>query len=160
MVTRGVITIVNDGLKTQGLQVTLRYGEVADDVEHMQPWGLSFRPTRGSECVVFAVGGAQDHLVALGATNREHRPADNVEAGEGGLYTDTGWKVFLAADDTVNLGAKSPDNALARADRVEVELTKIKATLDSLVGGSEPPAEFTVQYGDVGSVGADKVKGE
>lgn len=152
MVTRGVISMVNDKLKTQGLQVTLRFDEVADRVEHLQPWGVSFHPTRGSECVVLAVGGSQDHLLALGATNREHRPTD-IKEGEGGLYTDTGWKVFCDQDGNVALTEQSPAQWIARADRVDAAIKNIHAAIElgmnstkkgGLDGGL---AAFTAAYG-------------
>jgi phage baseplate assembly protein V len=157
MITRGVISAVNESLGTQGLQIDLRAGDSDIDVEHFQPFGLSFHPNVDSEVLVFAVGGDHDHLVAVTAMDRDVRPTDAKE-GEGGLYTPSGWKVFCEhPSGTVNLGAKSPVNALARADRVEAELKLIKATLDSLAGD---PARFTKAYTKVGSVGADKVKGE
>ena len=108
---------------------------------------------------MFSLGGDRETMMALLVEDRRVRPTDVAE-GEGGLYTTTGWKVFLAADDTVALGSKEPANKLARADRVEAELTKIKAALESVSagGGSEVTGENT--YTDVGSVGADKVKGE
>ena len=117
-VTRGVITLVNDSLKTQGLQVTLRVDEAADRVEHFQPFGVSFHPPRGSELLCVAVGGSQDHLVGLAATHRDSRPT-GVEEGEGGLYNQDGWKVFLLSDNTVSLGSESGADWAARADRVD-----------------------------------------
>lgn len=49
--------------------------------------------------------------------------------------------------------------ALALATAVSNELTAIKATLNSLTGGSGSPAEFTVAYTGPGDLGTDVLKG-
>jgi len=156
MIARGVISRVNDALATQGLQVELRHLEVADDVEHFQPYGLSFRPAVDSEVIVLAIGGAQDHLVGLAATDRATRPT-GVEEGEGGLYNPTGWKIFLAADDVVHLGAQSGADFVALAALVKAELDKIQATLGTGTTPTGGPVTFTSPY-IAGDVAAQKVK--
>ena len=160
-VTRGIITRVNDALATQNIQVELRFHDTADDVELFQPFGVSFHPPVDSEVLVLAVGSSQDNLVALTATSRADRPT-GIQEGEGGLYTPSGWKVFLDTDDNVRLGSKEASIKLARADKVDAELKKIKATMDSLIGGGAEhvTAEFTVPYAEVGDVGADKIYGD
>lgn len=158
MIMRAVVSLINDKTKAQTLQVQIiSDDDVKDDVEHFQSYGITFRPPRGSEALVFSVGGRHDHLVALGAMDRTVRPT-NVSDGEGGLYNATGFKVFLAADNVVHLAAKSAASPLARSDRVEAELNKIKAALDAVsAGGGKLTGANT--YLSVGSVGADKVRG-
>lgn len=159
MVKRGVIRRVTDSARQQLLQLSLLEDEVADEVEHLQPFGLSFVPPAGSEVAALAVGGNQDYLLALGATSRAHRPT-GAEEGEGGLYTLDGWKVFLDDEGNVFIGgdAAGATVKVARADRVEAELSAIKATLDSLTGGAGTAAEFGTPYTpDPGGVGSSKV---
>lgn len=169
MITRGVISRVNDALATQGLQIELRDQELADDAEHFQPYGLSFHPAVDSEVVVLAIGGAQDHLIAVNATNRAQRPT-GVDEGEGGLYNPTGWKVFLAADDIVHLSEKTAADFVALASKVESELDLIKQSLSShthayiaCAGGTSPaviqPGQKSVDFGyEPQPVAAEKVK--
>lgn len=138
LVTRGVITRTNDDDATQTIQVELRFDEVADMIEHFQPFGLSFRPTSDSEVIVLAVGSSSDNLVALTATDRSIRPTGIEEEGEGGLYTPSGWKVFCNADGEVNIGEKVAADWIARADRVDDAIKNIHDALNQAAANVKP----------------------
>ena len=127
---------------------------MADDVELFQPFGVSFHPPLNSEVLVLAVGSSQDNLVALTATSRADRPT-GAQEGEGGLYTPSGWKLFLDQDGNVRLGSKEAAIKLARADKVESELAAIATTLGSVVDAS-----FSSTYTPSGDVGAEKIYGD
>lgn len=100
--------------------------------ERMQHLGAAVAiPGLVDELGVSAAGGAEpDHLV---------------------LETPTGVEI--------RIGSKSPAAKLARADRVESELTAIKAALDTASAGGDDVV-YGSEYTEVGSVGADKVKGD
>lgn len=157
-VTRGIITRVNDALATQNVQVELRFHDMADDVELFQPFGVSFHPPVDSEVLVLAVGSSQDNLVALTATSRADRPT-GIQEGEGGLYTPSGWKVFLDAEGNVRLGSEGASIPLARADKVERELSLISTDLANLSGAGTTNPVLKYIEGS-GSVGAEKVYGD
>lgn len=156
MISRGVIRRVNDYDKgTQELQVSMLGDptegdeEVAEEVEHLQPFGVSFVPPANAEVAVLSVGGNRDHVVALGASSREHRPRrverifdgegipinlDHVRAGEGGLYTLTGWKIFLDSEGNVFIGADEGNGAIhkiALASKVEGQLSRFKSAIEN-----------------------------
>jgi len=152
MVTRGVITRTDDTAATQTIQVELRFDEVADMIEHFQPFGLSFRPTSDSEVIVLAVGSSSDNLVALTATDRSIRPTGIEEEGEGGLYTPSGWKVFCNADGEVNLGEKAAADFVALAADVKRELDAIKQSLDTHVHSVSVTGTATAQSGSTTAV--------
>lgn len=170
MVSRAVVRRIDDGGLMQRLQLTL-FGdddgedvEVADDVEHVQPYGVSFVPPANSEAVVLAVGGNRDNLVALGAVSRAHRPTGAAE-GEGGLYTLDGWRVFLDRNGNVYLG-DGPDGTFMRvalAEKVEAELEAIRVALTThthtgvTTGSGTSGTSSNVTY-TPGSVGSEKVK--
>ncbi len=186
MVSRGVIRRVTDTARLQLVQLSLLGDgagdeEVADEVEHLQPFGLSFVPPVESEVVALSVGGERDHLFALGASSRAHRPTKRtvsspssgggdpsaMHPGEGGLYTlDGSWRVFLDAAGNVFLGTDDRDLVfpVALAHKVEAELDKIRAALAAAQappGTSGGPLEYappTAEYTVVGSVGSEKVK--
>lgn len=129
MVSRAVIALVNDALKTQRVQLKILAGEVTDDkVEHFQPYGLSFVPPVGSEAVALAVGGSRGHTIAVCAQHPDHRPA-GANATEGGLYSRGEWRVFVDEDGVVHIGAKSGASDIARADKVDAEIKRIWDTL-------------------------------
>lgn len=171
MVSRAVVRRIDDGGLMQRLQLTL-FGdddgedvEVADDVEHVQPYGVSFVPPANSEAVVLAVGGNRDNLVALGAVSRAHRPTGAAE-GEGGLYTMEGWKVFCDKDGNVYLGdgPSGTFKKVALAEKVEQELTTLKNAINAATptpndgGAALKTAILAALSSWPGSVGSEKVK--
>lgn len=104
MIMRGIVTLVDDGKKCQALQLeVLDEDDVVEDVENFQPFGVSFRAPVGSEAIVCAVTGDQNHLVVLGIQNRSKRPK-NVKENEGGLYVNGVYRVFLDENGVVYLG--------------------------------------------------------
>lgn len=168
VVMRGIVTLVDDAKKLQALQLELTdEDDVVDEVEHFQPYGVSFRPPADAEAIVVSVGSDQDHLVALAVQSRSKRPT-GIEEEEGGLYCLGEFKVFLDKNGIVHLGAKSGAAKVARDDRVEAELSKIKTELSkiqtTLTTGTSPSGTvsfttpYTNGYTSVGSTGADKAK--
>lgn len=85
LVTRGIITRVNDTPDMQTAQVSLFADEAKDEVERFQPFGLTSVPLPGAECVVLFLGGARDHGVIVAVDDREYRPT-NAAPGEVVVY--------------------------------------------------------------------------
>lgn len=137
MVKRGVVRRVTDGARQQLLQLSLGVDEVADEVEHLQPFGLSFVPPAGAEVAALAVGGNADYILALGATSRAHRPTGANE-GEGGLHTLDGWKVFLDDEGNVFIGgdAAGATVKVATDAQVEARLSEMAAAIVTAAFGS------------------------
>ena len=131
-VTRGIISSSNDSKATQTVQADLRFDEASADIEHFQPFGLSFRPTKDSEVIVLATGASQDNLVCFAATDRSIRPLDVIE-GEGGLYTPTGWKVFCNEDDEVHLSVKEASQSFMRGEEVKAALETYAGSVKTAV---------------------------
>jgi phage gp45-like len=126
LVKRAIIERINDSGGIQLVQVSMLGDDVSDKAEHMQPYGLTFHPPAGSEAVAASPQGDPSHVLVLGAQSRDHRPTDVAE-GEGGLHYLGTWKVFLAEDGTVRLGAKDPSQFVALANKVD---QRIKALED------------------------------
>lgn len=131
MVSKAVISRVNEALSVQRLQVTLVADEVVDDVDNVQGYGVSFNPPSGSEAIVLNVGGMASHPVAICAYHPDQRPTD-ADTGCGGLYTASEWRVYIDADGVVHLGAKAGASPVARADKVDDEISKLKTDIDNL----------------------------
>jgi phage baseplate assembly protein V len=132
-ITRGIIKLIDDEKATQTIQVELRFDEIADAVEHFQPFGVSFHPTKDSEVLVLAIGSSQDNLVALTATDRSIRPT-GAQEGEGGLYTPSGWKIFCDADDVVFLTKKDAAQSFMRGEEVKAALKTYADEVATQVG--------------------------
>lgn len=111
VVSRAVITLVNDGLKTQRLQLKLLDGEVMDGVERFQEWGFSSVPLDGAQAVMVCIGGSRSHGIVVATEDGRHRVA-GLLPGESVLYDDLGQKVYLTRNGIVIDGAGMPLNII------------------------------------------------
>lgn len=136
MVTRAVVELVKDSLKTQRLQLTVLADEVVDDVEHMQPYGLSFVPPAGAEAIALAMSGSRSHTVAICVQHPDERPKSK-QPREGGLYTKGQWRLFIDADGKVCVGADASDQHLVLGDLLVEILGQL--TVPTAMGPSGTP---------------------
>ncbi len=104
MISRAVVLLVNDGLKLQGLQVSLLADEVRDDVERFQNYGFTSHPHAGAEAIAASVAGNRDHVVVLAVDDRRYR-LKSLQAGEVAIYTDEGDKIVLRRGGVVEVTA-------------------------------------------------------
>lgn len=111
MVARGVVSLVNDALKVQGVQVQLLPGEVRD-MERFQNYGFTSHPHLGAEACAAFVGGNRDHGIVLAVDDRRYR-LKALAQGEVALYTDEdqsgGHRIHLKRGKEIHLiaGASS-----------------------------------------------------
>lgn len=104
MIGRAVVELVNDGVKLQGLQISLLEGEVRANVERFQNYGITSHPLPGAEAIAASVMGNRDHCVVIAVDDRRYR-LQGLEAGEVALYDDLGQKVHLTRTGIVIDGA-------------------------------------------------------
>lgn len=104
--SRIVVDAVTDSTKLQSLKAAALADEVLDDVEHMQPGGLSHVPLTGGEGVLVCVAGHRDHPIALCVSNRSTRPT-GLQPGETVLYCaapgGAGVKIKLKSNGDIEL---------------------------------------------------------
>lgn len=93
LVSRAVVSVVNDAYARQNLQLRLQSDEVADDVERFQNYGHYSVPKAG-EAIVVSVGGKRSHLVAVVVDDKSVRPAGLI-AGDSVLYHLEGHQLRL-----------------------------------------------------------------
>ena len=106
LISRGVVSIVNDALKMQGVQITLLGGEPAM-MERFQNYGFTGHPHKGAEAVVGAISGSRGHLVALAIDDRRYR-LTGLRPGEVAMYDDLKQKIWLTRDGIVIDGQNLP----------------------------------------------------
>lgn len=128
MISRAVINVVNDNLKTQRLQLTILADEVVPDVEHMQPYGVSFVPPVGSEALALGVKGMRSHTVAICANAIGERPTGNPPR-TGGLYANKAWVFYIDEDGVGHVGAQRGAEPIALADKVDAEFQRVWGVL-------------------------------
>lgn len=162
IVRRGVISNSDSSGAQQTLQTKLLADDVADGVEHMEPYGFTSRPPVGSEGLVFAVGGERAHAVGLNFGNRSDRLAD-LDEGEVAVYHPSGSSIIMRNDgsieavaapgQTVNLGGVPPAAlAVARETDPVTALPNLQAwitAVDTAIGvmagafNVDPPAPMS-----------------
>jgi len=103
MVARGVLALVNDAAKMQGVQVKLLSGEVRD-MERFQNYGLTSQPHAGAEVAGVFVGGNRNHGLVLAIDDRRYR-LKGLQSGEVALYDDLGHIIKLSRTGIVITGA-------------------------------------------------------
>ncbi len=144
---------------------------IAPDVEHMQPQGLHFIAPAGAQGVLLAPSAITSSAFALGLGGDV--PSDSVQPGEGGLHYLGAFKVFLAADGTLALGSKVPDDFVALASLVDDRLSSIRSAFNAhthdavttATVGLAGPATVTVSptggtISTLASVASEKVRAE
>jgi phage baseplate assembly protein V len=87
MVSRCIVTAVNDSNDIQSLQIRGAFGVVRDNVERFQDYGITSHPHINSEGFVSFAGGNTAHGLISKIDDRRYRPK-NLEAGEVCFYTD------------------------------------------------------------------------
>lgn len=155
-IARGIITAIDDTKTCQTLQTELLADEVIDNVEHVQPFGVSFKPPADAECIVAALGDDRGNSVAFGVTSRADRPKNLDDPGTGGLYYQGTFRVFIDSAGVVHLGEQVATDFVALASLVKAELEAIKTTFASYVPGTAG-GSFGTPYVP-GDVAATKTK--
>lgn len=163
MVSRGVVKLVNDSLKCQGLQVQLLADELRSGVERFEDYGFTSHPYENAEVLYLSVGGNRSHGVAVRVFDRRYRPTD-MDEGDVCLFTDDGERVYLdKSTDFVNLGAKAAADFIAQAQLTLDRLQQIATAYDQHIhatgtGPSGPPTGTGTPLGTITSVATTKVK--
>ncbi len=115
VVRRAVLSTFNNGpsMATGNFAITDDDVDVADEVEVLNPIGLSFRPGKGVEAIIFAVGGNPAHRVAIPFARGKRLTGEAIEEGEVALHIGVdGQVVHLKADGSVEVrGKKVADEA-------------------------------------------------
>jgi phage gp45-like len=100
---RGIIkTFSGLAAKVARFTASGRLGELIEDRESFQHYGMASRPLAGSECLVLRDG---NHFLMIASEDRRYRIA--LEGGEVALYTDEGDKIHLKRNRKIEVTAGS-----------------------------------------------------
>lgn len=106
LIGRAVISVVNDALKTQNVQISAQAGEIIDEVERFQNYGVSSVPPAGSEAIIVSVGGKRQSLVAVVVDDKNSR-LNGLKSGDSALYHADGHHLLLTENGEAILICKS-----------------------------------------------------
>jgi phage baseplate assembly protein V len=138
MMARGTVVLAAAGKMMQSLQVRLTAGELKDNVEHFEPYGLTSNPLPGAEVLTMFLGGDRSHAVVVVAADRRYRITE-LEPGEVAIYTDEGDKIHFKRGriidiETATLNIKATTSV--NFDTPVINQTgKIVSTGDQVAGG-------------------------
>lgn len=110
LMSRGTVKLVKSDSKMQSLQVGLLADEVADNVEHFEPYGFTSHPHGGAEALVLFPSGDKSHGIAVVVANRRYR-LQGLATGDVALYDDRNQSVILTANGIVINAVKHTINA-------------------------------------------------
>lgn len=117
IVTRAVVSLVDDTTTLQALQARLLAGETMDGLERFQDYGFSSHPHPGAEAIALSVGGHRSNTIIIKVDDRRYR-LKALKQGEVALYTDEGDHVHLKRGRVVEI---QTDTLHVKAD-TEVQL--------------------------------------
>lgn len=113
--TRGRVTGADGGRPQRVLQVELLAGDVRDDVEHMEPYGLTSEPLPDSEAIAASLAGDRNHTIVIMVADRRYRMT-GLKPGEVALYDDKGRTVYLGRDGIRIDGVSDPITVTTTGD--------------------------------------------
>lgn len=131
MISRAILSGINDGTGIQLVQVKLLDGEVRDGVERFQNYGFDSVPLSGAEGVMACVSGDRDHGIVIVMDDRRYR-IKGLQGGEVAVYTDEDKQahkhriIFKRGGAIEVLGKNITVNATETA-RLEGDVVKIHA---------------------------------
>ncbi|NRA02910.1 MAG: phage baseplate assembly protein [Myxococcales bacterium] len=139
MLVRTVVAAINDDTGFQQVTTSALAGELPDQVEHMQPGGLSHVALPTAEGLMVCIGGSRSHAIALMLANRSMRPK-GLLPGETAIWTAGpsplgGLKILCKADGSIEVtpGGITPVMKIAGDLEVTGEVTA-KAGVGTGVG--------------------------
>lgn len=145
MLSRAVVSLINDAAKAQELQVDLLADETQDGVERWQNYGITSHPLPGAEALVGCVGGLRSHAVAIVVQDRRFRLI-NLQPGEVALYDDLGNVVHLKREEVLIEGV----------DKVRVAAPVVIVESDNVQLGGEGGAKVA-RVGDAVDPATNKI---
>lgn len=136
MIDRGVLTLVNDSLARQQLQIKTLDSEVSSEVDRWQNYGHTSVPPANSEHLVVALNGSRSNLAVICAEDKSVR-LKGLKTGDSALYhleghffklTEKG--VLEGIGDDLNLTVKRVKIIATESVEFDTPLTKFSGDVD------------------------------
>lgn len=135
MVSRCKLSLINDTTATQSSQAEFFAGEIVDNAEIWQQFGLTSVAPSGSEGIALFVGGERKNPLIISTENKEHRKKFNqLKEGEVCLYSGSGDSFSLKDGNKVELKTKSLEvtsDGMKFDSKNSIELKTDKMNFDS-----------------------------
>lgn len=155
MIARALVSAVFD--ETEGgirLTLDLGFGEVRDDLELVQQYGMTSRPKPGSQAVTLFVSGSRDAGVVIATKGMGAEMSFRLAPGEVALHTDEGDSVHLKNGRVVSITTETLE--IHASERVVIDSPSVEANgevSDSVGRLSALRTKYTA-HTHVGNLGA------
>lgn len=133
LIARAVIHLVAAAGPTQQLQAEISAGEVKNDFDLLEPYGLTAQPLPGAVAVCAFLTGERDNGVALLAHDQDKRPR-TLAPGDVALYTDQDDAAADAAGARHRLTLGRDRTITLRAKRIDLQCGDQRLILDETEG--------------------------
>lgn len=138
MMARGTVVLAAAGKMMQSLQVRITAGELKDNVEHFEPYGMTSNPLPGAEVLAMFLGGDRSHAVVVVASDRRYRITE-LKPGEVAIYTDEGDKIHFKRGRIIDIETATLNIKATTAVNIDTPVInqtgKIVSTGDQVAGG-------------------------
>jgi phage baseplate assembly protein V len=128
MLTRGSVTLVNDGAPVQLLQARVNANEVIPDLPRFAEYGFTSNPPAGTQVVVAFKNGDRNDGIVIATSNAKYR-LKALTTGEMAIHDDKGQSVYLSAAGIVVNGGGNPIT-LTNTPKVRAETPLLECTGD------------------------------
>jgi phage baseplate assembly protein V len=134
-----LITATQDSEGGIRLELNLLAGEVRDDIELVQHYGVSSRPKKDSQAVILFLGGSRDSGVAIATKGMGPEMRIELKEGEVALHTDEGDFIHLKNGRVMELSTETLKLTATKEILIDSpqttstgEVADFKGTLDRL----------------------------
>jgi len=125
MVSRSVVSLIDDSTAMQILQLRLMKDETKDGVERVQNYGFTSHPLKDSEAVVVFVNGNRDHGLVVAVDDTRYRLKGLPEGGVA-MYDNDGNYVKLTKNDGIAIEAPNQKVTVKASGDIEIGNTGLK----------------------------------
>lgn len=133
MISRAVVTAIDDSGGIQRLRLLLLADDEHDKIERIQNYGFTSAPLPNAEAVCLFVGGGRDHGVVIAVDDRRYR-LKPLAPGEVAIYTDEGDKIHFKRGNKIEI--------IAGAE-IDIVAPTINATATTKITATAPDIEAT-----------------
>jgi phage baseplate assembly protein V len=138
ILSQGLIRSVDDSTDIQLVKVAGKSGDVSDEIERIQNYGLSSVPPNDCESIIARLNGDTESSFVIACDNCSDRPKGK-DIGDTNLYSIHGQNIEMNSSGntiatqsgTFNVGSEAPINFVANA-------TTINIFLDTLMNQVSP----------------------
>lgn len=132
LVGRCVLLATNDTEGVQKIKASVMAGEIMENVERFQNYGLSSNVPSGAEGVIVFPLGNREHGICIALENRKFRLKD-LKEGEVALYTDEGDTIIFKRGGKIEVNASSQVDVNSPVSNINSPITNVSGNMN--VGG-------------------------